>query len=364
MAIVAGKSSSTYLPMVEDLTAVLDKGEELRILAVVGRGPAQNVRDALFLRNMDMGITQSNVLAHFKKTGELGPNLEGRLVYITKLFNEEVHLIAGPGIDSIKDLAGKPVNFGEVGGGADLTARAIVDALKVNVTAVNFSHADAMLKLASGEIAASFLVAGKPTNAFDKLRGGSDFKLLPIQYEEALEADYLPSRLTHEDYPDFIQTGQSIDTVAVSAVLAAYNWAPNSDRGRRLTKFVDAFLGKFAELRKDPRHPKWREVNLLAEVPGWQRLPAAKTWLERRVAVAPARPAPAAVNPKNFKEFLDAQRTGGSPALAAAATDEALFKKFLEWMQSNQANQGRNPDAAATGGPSPKVDNPNVPRLW
>jgi uncharacterized protein len=361
VAIVAGKSSSTYLPMVEDLTSVLDRGDELRILAVVGRGPAQNVRDALFLRNMDMGITQSNVLAHFKKTGELGPNVEGRLVYITKLFNEEVHLVAGPSVQKIGDLAGKTVNFGEAGGGADLTARAVIDALKLNVTAVNISHADAIHKLISGEIAASFLVAGKPSNAFERLRNAGDFKLLPIPFEEALEADYLPSRLTHQDYPDLIAEGQAIDTIAVSAVLAAYNWAPGSDRGRRLAKFVDAFFGKFAELRVDPRHPKWREVNLLAEVPGWQRLPAARAWLEQRAApraAVAALPGGGAPTPKDFKQFLEAQKAqkGGLPA---GATDEVLFKKFLEWMQQSQGGA-----APARTGAAPKSDNPSGPRLW
>ena len=98
VGIVAGKSDSAFLAAVEDLTTVLDDGDNLRVLAVLGKGAAQNVRDTLFLRNMDMGITQSNILSYFKKTGELGGNLENRLVYVTKLFNEEVHVIAGSGI--------------------------------------------------------------------------------------------------------------------------------------------------------------------------------------------------------------------------------------------------------------------------
>jgi TRAP transporter TAXI family solute receptor len=364
VAIISGKSSSSYLPLVEDLTAVLDNGDNLRILAVVGKGPAQNVKDALFLRNMDMGITQSNILAHFKKSGELGPNIEQRLVFITKLFNEEVHIISGPNTTKLQDLAGKTVNFGEVGAGADLTARAIFEALKISVTPVHISHADAMHRIRSGEIAASILVAGKPVGALERLKDAGDFRLLSVPFEDALEADYLPAKLTHEDYPDLIPQGENIQTIAVSAVLAAYNWAPGGDRGRRLSKFVEAFFSNFAELRKEPRHPKWREVNLLAEVPGWQRLPAAKTWLEQRVAQsgqANRVAAQAVPTPRNFQDFLASQRQAGVP-LTGPAAEQALFKKFMEWMQTN--NQ-----AAAPGkSPPTPVSEPAVKasgtRLW
>ena len=373
VGIVAGKSDSAFLSAVEDLTTVLDDGDNLRVLAILGKGAAQNVRDTLFLRNMDMGITQSNVLAYFKKTGELGANVESRLVYIAKLFNEEVHVIAGPGVNELRDLAGKTVSFGETGSGTELTARLVFESLKIDVKPVSLGVPDALAAIRRGDVAAAVLLTGKPSGALAKARAqGGELKLLSIPFEEALEQDYLPTRLTSADYPDLIAEGESVETVAVSAVLAAYNWPQGSDRHRRLSRFVEAFFSKFPELRKEPRHPKWREVNLLADVPGWQRFGPAKQWLD---ANGPARraaePAVAAGVPgaqkKNFEQFLAAQRKAGTAGVPQnAAAQQAMFQKFLEWMSTQNGGQAAGAPAAAPGtaGQGGGQAAPAGPRLW
>jgi hypothetical protein len=71
------------------------------------------------------------------------------------------------------------------------------------------------------------------------------------------------------------------DTIAVPSVLAAYNWAPNTERRRKLALFVDAFFTKFAALQNPPFHPKWKEVSLPAPLAGWNRLPLAQQWLDK-----------------------------------------------------------------------------------
>ena len=88
------------------------------------------------------------------------------------------------------------------------------------------------------------------------------------------------------------------------AVLAAYNWAPNTERYRKLALFVDAFFTKFPTFQNPPFHPKWKEVSLSAPLPDWQRFPAAKQWLEAHKVEAVAR--------ERFDEFLKQ-----SPATAA-----------------------------------------------
>jgi hypothetical protein len=108
----------------------------------------------------------------------------------------------------------------------------------------------------------------------------------------------------------------------VPAVLAAYNWAPNTDRYRKLSQFVDAFFTKFPTFQNPPFHPKWKEVSLAAPLPDWQRLPVAEQWLKSHNVEAATR--------AKFDEFLKQ-----SPATAAnAKTDadrETLFKQFQAW---------------------------------
>ena len=69
VTIMAGSADGTDLAIVQDLAAVLDDGEHLRVVPMVGKGPSQNLKDVLFMRGVDMGITQANVLKHYAKTG-------------------------------------------------------------------------------------------------------------------------------------------------------------------------------------------------------------------------------------------------------------------------------------------------------
>lgn len=365
--IVSGKSSGTLLPIVEDMATVLDDGDNLRILAIIGKGSAQNIADTLFLKGIDMGITHANVMNHFKNLNSFGPGLEDRLVYISTLFNEEVHILARSGVTELGQLAGKTVNFGEPGTGTNLTARAVFNALKVNVRPVFYAQADAIEKVRSGEIAATVMLAGKPAGAIQKLRDGGDFSLVPIPFDESLENDYLPSVFTGDDYPDLV--AEDVDTIAVPAVLASYNWKPGGDRHRRLATFVDAFFGKFKEFRAKPRHPKWAEVNIYAPLRGWKRFPYAQRWLDKNkpaVAARPvSRPAVAAAGPATFRDFIGGQ--GGAAAQQAPdGVDPALFQQFLRWKQSQggsaTASGGQVPSSASRTPPATRAQPGG--RLW
>ena len=77
--------------------------------------------------------------------------------------------------------------------------------------------------------------------------------------------------------------GGSVETIAAEAVLASYNWAPNSDRYRRLALLVDTMFDKVAQLQRPPFHPKWKEMAPRATVSGWTRFKAAQEWLDRNM---------------------------------------------------------------------------------
>jgi hypothetical protein len=149
-----------------------------------------------------------------------------------------------------------------------------------------------------------------------------------VDYEKPLQKDYLPASLSAKDYPNLISGEDRVDTIAVPAVLAAYNWAPNTERYRKLSQFVDAFFTKFPTFQNPPFHPKWKEVSLSAPLPDWQRLPVAEQWLKSHNVEAVAR--------SRFDEFLKQ-----SPATAATIkTDverEALFKQFQVWETERNA---------------------------
>src|SRR4030095_10031293 len=160
------------------------------------------------------------------------------------------------------------------------------------------------------------------------------FHLVTVDYEKPLQGDYLPARLSAKDYPNLISDQEQVDTIAVPAVLAAYNWAPNTDRYRKLSQFVDAFFTKFPTFQNPPFHPKWKEVSLSAALQDWQPLPAADQWLKSHNIEAVTR--------ARFEEFLKQ-----SPTTAAKAQNvddrEALFKQFQAW----EAERGARAQAPA-----------------
>lgn len=334
VGIISGNplSAPTYLQMAYDLSVVLNEGDDLRIVPVVGIGGAQNIRDVQSLRGIDVGFTQSNVLNTFRRNNkeQVGDAAARSLVYIAKLFTEEVHVVAGSDISSIAQLAGKKVNLGEIGSGTQFTMRDIFKALGISIEEVNVPQTDALEMVRRGEIAATILVSGKSVPTIANLKRTAGFRMLPIAYAPALQEDYLPAELSADDYPDLIEPGKTVETVAVSAVLIAYNWEEGSDRYRRVKKFAEALLDKIDEFQKPPRHPKWREVNLASTLPGWERF-------EPMTEMLANRPATFEVKPTKGEEPVPASDDTAEPIPAdksIPADEEELFRKFKEWLKS------------------------------
>jgi TRAP transporter TAXI family solute receptor len=323
VAIVSGNPNGTYLQVAYDLSAVLDDADRLRVLPVVGKGGAQNIRDVLFLKGVDMGIAQSTDLTRLKR--EL-PGEAGKLVYLTKLYNEEVHVLARGEIRTLKDLEGKAVNFSDIGGGTQFVARELFEKSGVNVREVNMGQADAIEKMRNGEVSATVFVAGKPGTAFAKAPRDIGLHFLPVRYGAEFEESYYPAALEAADYPGLIGPGERVETIAVGAVLIAFNWPAKTDRYRRLETFVEAFFSKFDGFQAAPRHPKWREVNLATDVPGWRRFEPARRWLAERSA------APSGDEAALKSEF---DRFAAGKNLSAEAR-ERMFEEFLRWREKGR----------------------------
>lgn len=330
VTIMAGSPSGTDLAIVQDLASVLDDGDRLRVLPMVGKGPEQNIKDVMFLRGVDMGVTQANLLKHFDKTGELGPNLKGQIAYIAKLFNEELHILVRSDVNDIHELNGKFVNFGAEGSGAEITGRLIFAALGVDAQEVHISDADAIQKLKDGDIDATIAVTGKPAPVLASLKEASGLKLLAVPYAKGLEDEYYPATFTHDDYPALVPAGGRVDTVSVCAVLVSFNWPGDSVRYAKIAKFVDRFFANFDSFLKAPRHPKWRDVNFAATLEGWKRSPLSQAWIDRAKQATTD-----SASRNHFDAFL-AQASGTRDTPISDAERADLFRAFIQW------NKGRN----------------------
>jgi TRAP transporter TAXI family solute receptor len=331
VTLITGTIGGTYVQFGADLASVLDDGNKLRILPIVGRGSVQSVADILFLQGVDLGIVRADTLDYLERKG-FAQDIKKQFTYVTKLYNEEMQVIAPKSIRSLKDLEGKKVSVDLPNGGTFVTALTVFERLGMKVNVVYIEQRIAMEKLKAGEIDAVIVVGGKPYKSVSTFSNDGRFHLATVDYAKPLQGDYLPATLTAKDYPNLIPEGQTVDTIAVPAVLAAYNWAPKTDRYRKISAFVDAFFTKFPTLQKPPFHPKWKEVSLAAPLAGWNRLPVAQQWLDEH-GVEP-------VTRQRFETFLK-QNPATAKVVQSEADREALFKQFQAWEAENARAQVR-----------------------
>jgi TRAP transporter TAXI family solute receptor len=326
VTLLTGTIGGTYVQFGADLASVLDDGANLRVLPIIGRGSVQGVADILFLKGVDLGIVRADTLDYLEKKGYAN-DIRKQFTYVTKLYNEEMQVIAPKTIKTLSDLEGKRVSVDLPNGGTFVTALTVFERLGIKANFVYVEQRIAMEKLKQGELDAVIVVGGKPYVSVTTFKNDGRFHLAGVDYAKPLQSDYLPATLTSNDYPNLIGDGETVDTIAVPAVLAAYNWPSDTDRSRRLAVFVDAFFTKFPTLQKPPFHPKWAEMSLVAPLAGWNRLPLAQQWLDKHGIES--------VKRQRFEAFLQENPTDAN--VQSEADKVSLFEKFRAWDAARNA---------------------------
>jgi TRAP-type uncharacterized transport system substrate-binding protein len=329
VGIAGGNMDGTYLRFADELGKVLDDGDELRVIPMISRGAAANLQDLLYLRGVDVAFTQSDVFEYFR-TQRKTPNLETRVQYIVRLPIAELHVTARADIRTLEDLRGQKVVFGPPGSSPTLTGPIIFPRLGIPVEPVFVDFATGMKMLSSGEVAGLLGVVSKPVEFWSKMPSNLGLHLLPVPYTKALADLYVVGEFTNADYPNLIPPGQRIDTIAVPSVLAVYNWPKNSDRYRRVERFVQYLFNRWDKLTEPPFHPRWRDVNLAATVPGWTRFSASEEMLQRLAQNSDQAMA------RDFQAYV-AREVRTAPRNAAER--DAVFRQFMLWREQQQRKQ-------------------------
>lgn len=310
IGIMTGEIAGTFIQIGNDIAEVLDS-PDMRILPIIGKGSLQNLLDLTDVRGVDLALAATDALNFAAREH---PDLPGRIQYICKLYDNEVHVLAGPNITRIEDLRDKRVNIDVIGSGTAVTSTVVFQALGVPIQAVNNPPTKGLEMLKNGEVAALTYTIGKPGRLFtQQLPAG--LHLVPVPLQTELAKSYLPGSFTHEDYPGLVPAGQTVETIAVGVALACFGWPSGTERYRNLGRFVEVFFAKFPELLKPPHHAKWKDVNLASQVPGWTRFPPVVSLLA------------AAQSSQGFGQFLDSRHKDLTPAQRQQLIDE--FRRTL-----------------------------------
>src|SRR6202051_3987429 len=160
VTLISGTIGGTYVQFGADLASVLDDGNKLRVLPIVGRGSVQSVADILFLQGVDLGIVRADTLDYLERKG-FAKDIKKQFTYVTKLYNEEVHVIASKSVRNLKDLDGKTISVYIPNAGTCVTALTVFERLGMKPNVVYIEQRIAMEKLKAGEIDAVIVCGGK-----------------------------------------------------------------------------------------------------------------------------------------------------------------------------------------------------------
>lgn len=322
LGLVAGSAGAAETALASDLAGLFADGAPLRVLPMLGDTGEGNVGLLIDAPHVDIAFVSTDALA---AAASRRKDLPEHVELVSRLYPQEVHVLARADIRTIADLAGKKVNFGPAGSAASVTGNALFKALGIEVEPEDVDAALAIERLKQGIISAVVIVGGKPSPLIEAIPSDLGLHLLPVDLGAPLQQTYLPTRFEAADYPNLIEPGDAVPSVATGMLLLAARNKNDPGSSARIARFVDTLFPRFAELQAPGRHPKWREVNLAATLPGFARTPEAQSWLAARSAMTPK---PIAATPGSTAP-RPAEMTGGEDQ------KEKLFRQFIEWRRTS-----------------------------
>src|SRR5215470_9070369 len=334
VGIAGGIFEGTFFRFAEDLRKAVDDGDEMRVFPIVTRGASSNIDDLLYVKGIDVAVTQSDVFEFFRTQRKIS-HLEDRINYLIRFPVSEVAIIARNDIRTIEDLRGKRVDFGDAGSSGSLTSPIIFQRLGIAVKETPLPApytVGAYMRVAAGEVDAAIRVVGKPVPHISGIPANAGLHFVPIPFTKTFADYYGAGEFTNADYPNLVAPGQRVDTLAVPTVLAVYNWPKGSERYRKVERFITRVFQNWDKLRNPPYHPKWRDINLAATVPGWKKFNVAEEQLPKLMGGNV--PSQAQLS-QEFNSFL-VSRADARPA-ASPADRDALFREFLRWRERGAA---------------------------
>jgi hypothetical protein len=281
ISIITGQKTGTYFIFGHDIAEAAKKSG-ISVETHSSEGSIDNIKRITNENNIALGIVQSDVLGFLGRSKNpdsmrIAKNL--RIVF--PFYNEEIHVFAKNEIKDFKDLQGKKIAIGEDESGSMLTAINLFSIMDVKPSEMlKIPAAQGVVSVLKGEMDAMIFVGGKPVRLFKNLEDLSrpenqkyaemlkKVHFVPMDSPKMLE-EYKPAKITAADY-NFVT--DDVPTIAVPAILISSDISNSENKSyceqiRKLAKTIRDSLPAL----KTSGHAKWKEVDLDANISGWQK---------------------------------------------------------------------------------------------
>ena len=240
----------------------------IRVLPIAGHGAVANVRDLLRLKGVDFAVLNSDIFPFLEQTRQY-PNAQKQIRYVTHIYSQKVYLLTRKEFKTIDDLRGRKLAVPSRGAGSHTTAMTLFNLLGIDVVL----HSGVDLDDFKVESFDGILLLGDElARARLSAQARRDLQVMPIGLAPPLRATYRPAVIEPQELPG-VAVAENTETVAVSTLLAVYNWTSAQPRYADVSGFSTRLFAALPRLRQNASSI-WRQADINAQIGGWSRYSA------------------------------------------------------------------------------------------
>jgi uncharacterized protein len=243
----------------------------VRVLPIAGHGAVGNVRDLLGLRGVDLAVLNSDIFQFLDQTHQY-PKARSQIRYVTPIHNQKVYLLAREEFKTIDSLRGRKLAVPSRGTGSHITAITLFNLLGIDVMvhALGTDFDD----FGTDKFDAALLLSDELARVRLSAQARRDLHVVPIDLVPALRTKYRPAVIEPQELPGLPVAGNT-ETIAVSTLLAVYNWTSPQPRFADVSSFATGLFPALAKVRQNASSV-WRQADVNAQIAGWARYSGAQ----------------------------------------------------------------------------------------
>jgi NMT1 family protein len=242
----------------------------IRVLPMAGHGAVANVRDLLRLKGVDFAVLNSDIFPFLEQTRQY-PNAQKQIRYATHIYSQKVYLLTRKEFKTIADLRKRKIAVPSRGTGSHTTAMTLFNLLGIEVVLhTGVDPADFNTESFDGIL----LLGDELARARLSAQARRDLQVMPIGLMPALRAVYRPGVIEPQELPG-VAVAENVETIAVSTLLAVYDWASAQARFADVSSFSTRLFAVLPRLRQNASSV-WRQADINAQIAGWSRYSAAQ----------------------------------------------------------------------------------------